>query len=454
MVIQAYRFALDPLPNQERELRSHCGAQRFAYNWGLKRIRANLGQREAEVSYGLSGGELTPVVAWSAYGLRRDWNRAKDVVAPWWAENSKEAYASGLANLAAALKNWSDSRTGVRAGPAMRFPRYKRKSGAMSVRFTTGALGLADDRRHVRLPRIGTVRTCESTRKLARHLDRGTGRVRSATVSLRAGTWFVSFSVEITRADPRPLRVNEVVGVDLGVRSMAVLSNGEVVANPRLLERSSRRVRVLQRRAARRRGCDKRDRSSPSKRWLRTRALLVRAHSRVADLRRDGLHKLTTALVRRYGTIVIEDLHIAGMLANRRLARVISDVGWGEFRRQLEYKAEWAGVRLLVADRWYPSSKRCSQCGVVKTKLRLNDRTFECDSCGVTLDRDLNAARNLAALATTSSASCAGTKNSLDGNSGKPRGSRATGTATRRPAPAGVGQRKRSNPPARDARPS
>jgi putative transposase len=150
-VIQAYRFALDPTPAQEQALRSHCGAQRFAYNWGLARITATLAQRAAERSYGIPEEKLTPAASWSAWSLRKEFNAIKDRVAPWWRENSKEAYASGLANLAAALENWKASRDGTRQGPKMAFPVFKGKRAVLSVRFTTGAFGLAgQDRRHVR----------------------------------------------------------------------------------------------------------------------------------------------------------------------------------------------------------------------------------------------------------------------------------------------------------------
>ncbi|WP_218017215.1 helix-turn-helix domain-containing protein [Rhodococcus marinonascens] len=173
-VIQAYKFALDPNPGQEDALRSHCGAQRFAYNWGLATVKANLDQRTAERSYGITDDDLTPPVSWSAYSLRKDWNRGKDEVAPWWLENSKEAYASGLANLATALSTWSKSRSGKHKGPKVAFPRFKGKSGLRSCRFTTGAFGLVEaDRRHIQLPRIGVVRTHESTRKLARRVEAG-----------------------------------------------------------------------------------------------------------------------------------------------------------------------------------------------------------------------------------------------------------------------------------------
>ncbi len=421
-VIQAYRFALDPTVGQLAALRSHCGGQRYAFNWGLARIKANLDQRAAEKSYDLPADQLTPSVSWSAYSLRKTWNQAKDEVAPWWGENSKEAYSSGLANLATALTNWQGSRAGERRGPAVRFPRFKGKRGGVSCRFTTGAFGLAEaDRRHVTLPRIGTVRTCESTRKLARHVERGTARIRSATVSWRSGRWFCSFSVEITRTDPAPARPDTAVGVDLGVTALAVLSTGEVVPNPRHLDVAQQELRRLQRQAARRTGPDRRTRQTPSNRWRKTQARIAKLHTTIASARRDGLHKLTTRLTSTYGAIVLEDLNVAGMMRNHRLARHVAGVGMGELRRQTTYKTTWAGGRLIVADRWYPSSKTCSDCGAVKAKLPLRVRVYHCDECGLVLDRDLNAARNLAALvgetaACTSTASCAGTLNTPDGN--------------------------------------
>lgn len=437
-MIQAYRYALDPTAGQRTALRSHCGAQRYAFNWGLARVKANLDQRAAEVSYDIPGALLTPLVSWSAYGLRKDWNQAKAETAPWWGENSKEAYSSGLANLATALTNWHDSRSGKRRGPVIQFPGFKGKRATASCRFTTGAYGLTGDRRHVKLPRIGAVRTHESTRKLARHLERGTARIRSATVSYRSGRWFCSFSVEITRADPATGRPGKSVGVDLGVKSLAVLSTGRVVPNTRHLDLAQRSLRRLQRQAARRISPDRRSRQEPSNRWRKTHAKITQLHARVAHARRDGLHKLTTGLVREFGTIVLEDLNVSGMLRNRRLARHIADVGMRELRRQVCYKSAWGGTQLVIADRWYPSSKTCSDCGAVKAKLPLRVRVYHCDECGFVLDRDVNAARNLVALVSeaagsTSAASCAGTTNKPDGNPRQTHALWAAGTAAGRP---------------------
>jgi putative transposase len=169
-VIRAYLFALDPTHAQVEAFRSHCGGQRYAYNFGLGLIRANLDQRAAERSYGITDDQLTEPVGWSAFSLRH----AKNERAPWWAENSKEVYSSGLADLATALSNWSASKSGKRAGRRVAFPRFKGRRARLSCRFTTGAFGLGPDRRHIQLPRIGQVRTHESTRRLARKVEAGT----------------------------------------------------------------------------------------------------------------------------------------------------------------------------------------------------------------------------------------------------------------------------------------
>ncbi|GAA2706050.1 IS607 family element RNA-guided endonuclease TnpB [Micromonospora olivasterospora] len=403
--IQSYRFALDLSPGQERAVLAHAGAARVAHNWALARVKAVLDQRAAERTYGVPDEQLTPSVSWSLPALRRAWNAAKAEVAPWWAECSKEAFNTGLDALARALKNWSDSRTGKRAGRPVGFPRFKsRRRTTPSVRFTTGTIRVAPDRMHVVLPRLGRLKLHESARKLARRLEAGTARIMSATVRRDGERWHVCFTVDVERADRVPAEPMSVVGVDVGIAHLAVLSTGELVPNPGHLAAAQRRLRALGRVLSRRTGPDRRTGLRPSNRWQRAVARLGRAHARVANLRRDGLHKLTTRLAAEYGTVVVEDLNVSGMLRNRRLARHIADAGFAELRRQLAYKTGWNGGRLIVADRWYPSSKTCSGCGTVKTKLALSERTYTCTTCGLSLDRDLNAAHNLAAFATETTA--------------------------------------------------
>ncbi|MBA2473137.1 MAG: transposase, partial [Pseudonocardiales bacterium] len=293
-MIRAYLFALDPTPAQQKRFRSHCGAQRYTYNFGLALVKANLDQRAAERSYGICDDQLIPVVSWSAYDLRRAWNAAKRNAAPWWAENSKEAYSCGLANLATALGNWSASKTGTRAGRKVAFPRFKSRRSRLSCRFTTGAFGLGPDRRHIRLPRIGVVRTHESTRKLARRVETGTARIRSATLSWQRGRWHVAFSVELPDPVPAECLGRRVVGVDLGIKALAALSTGQTVPNPRHLDCALRALRRAQRKVSRRCGPDRRTQAEPSNRWRKAKARVTALHIRVGNQRRDGLHKLTT----------------------------------------------------------------------------------------------------------------------------------------------------------------
>ncbi|MET7395925.1 IS607 family element RNA-guided endonuclease TnpB [Dactylosporangium sp. NPDC005572] len=398
--IQAYRFALDLTPTQERAVLAHAGAARVAHNWALARVKAVMDQRAAERSYGVADNQLTPSLSWSLPALRKAWNAAKAEVAPWWAECSKEAFNTGLDALARGLKNWADSRTGKRAGRPVGFPRFKsRRRTTPSVRFTTGTIRVETGRMHVVLPRLGRLKLHESARKLARRLDNGTARIMSATVRRDGGRWHVAFCVEVERAVRTPARQNSTVGVDVGIKHLAVLSSGELVGNPRHLSAARLRLRALGRALSRKAGPDRRTGQRPSNRWHRAADRLGRAHARVANLRRDGLHKLTTRLATEYGTVVVEDLNVFGMLANRGLARHIADAGFTEIRRQLAYKTSWNGGRLIVADRWYPSSKTCSGCGAVKAKLALSEREYHCEACGLVLDRDRNAAENLAAHA-------------------------------------------------------
>ncbi|MEU5937936.1 IS607 family element RNA-guided endonuclease TnpB [Micromonospora sp. NPDC047548] len=400
--VQAYKFALDPA--DEQSLRRHAGAARFAFNHMLGRLSAVKAQRLAEASYGVAEADLTPRQGWSLPDLRRTWNHIKAWVAPWWQECSKEAFNTGLDALARALANWAASRSGKRKGRKMGWPRFKGKAAARSVRFTTGAIRVDADRRHVVLPRLGRIRTHESTRKLARRVHAGTAKILSATVTETAGRWFCSFQVAVKRTIERPAhapRLGRVIGVDAGITHLAVLSTGEMLDNPAPFKAALKRFGKAQRRASRRIGpydpATHRKRT-PSNRWQRAQTQAARLHAGVAAVRADAWHQLTTRLAQQYDTIAVEDLHVAGLKRNRRLARALSDAAPATLRRQLQYKSGWYGSVLHIADRWYPSSKTCSRCQKVKPKLSLSERTFHCDTCGLSLDRDVNAARNLAAL--------------------------------------------------------
>ncbi|MFE2581102.1 IS607 family element RNA-guided endonuclease TnpB [Streptomyces sp. NPDC059378] len=448
-VVQAFRFALDPNASQEAALRSHCGAARAAYNWAVGWVTASWWQRRAEATYGIPEQHLTQWRPWSLPSLRKAFNAAKYAdprFASWWEENSKEAYSTGLANASAAFANYAKSKNGRRRGQRMGVPRFKSKRKArLACRFTTGTIRVETDGRHVTLPRLGTVRTHEPTGKLLTRVQAGTARILSATVRHERGRWFVSLQAEVKRELERVTRPEVVVGIDLGVKSLAVMadSTGEIrtVPNPGHYDGALKQLRRASRTVSRRQGPDRRTGRKPSKRWEKANTVRNRVHHRVANLRADALHKLTATVAAEYGTVVVEDLNVAGMLKNRRLARRIADAGFGEIRRQLHYKTRQRhATRLVVADRWYPSSKICSGCGTVKAKLPLHVRTYQCDACHLVIDRDDNAARNLAALAAAvvTGTGVAGDQDTPDRVS-KPRGAdrKTRTTRLRRKAEAG-----------------
>jgi putative transposase len=417
---QAYRFALDPTTTQASALCSHAGARNFAFNTMLAAVRANLDQRAAEKTYGRSGEELTPSLGWSMRSLRDEWNRIKHVVAvredrtPWWGENSKEAYASGCRALADALANWSASRNGRREGPRVGFPRFKSKRRSVKTfTVTTGALRVEPDRHHVVLPRIGRVRTHESTRKLARRLQAGTARILSATLSFTGGRWQCAFAVLVKgKTCPPHARRSQhpVVGVDVGVKDLLVVATpgGTQVARvaaPKPLARAQSRLRAAQRQTARRRGPYDRQTKThrePSKRWQRANARAARIHARVAAIRAQEIHKATTALATRHQVVVVEDLAAKNMArhggrSKRGLNRALGDAALGRIGTQLGYKTTCYGAELVTAPRFFASTQLCSRCGV-KTKLQLRERLYRCRNGCPPMCRDLNAAINLARL--------------------------------------------------------
>ena len=375
MTLIAVKVALDPTPAQQRALRSHAGASRFAYNAALDHVKHGLAAKEE--------------VNWSFYGLRKWWNENKDALAVddtgyvWWEENSKEAYSHGLECLASGLKNWRDSKTGKRKGRRVGFPTFKSARGRLSFAYTTGAFGLiSGNSKALRLPRIGRVHCFEN---VARRV--GDGKVTRITVSYRGGRWYASLTVDREEEAPTTVPTGDAVGIDLGVKHLATLSTGEVIENPRALSNAERQLRRAQRALSRT--------QKGSKRREKAKRRVSRLHARVVHVRQDTLHKMTTRLARSYSHIVLEDLNVSGMVKNRRLAKSIHDASLAEFRRQMEYKCARNGVQLTFVDRWFPSSKMCSGCGAVRAKLSLSERTYHCDTCGLTLDRDLNAARNI-----------------------------------------------------------
>jgi putative transposase len=413
-------FTLHPTPAQERLLRSYAGAARFSYNWAIGAVSANLAERRAECAAGISDEDLTPSLSWSAYSLGKAWNEAKDEAAPWWREVSMHAFRSGTASAAVALKNFSDSKKGTRAGRRVGFPNYKsrhRATPAISfVEINHQLSWLAADRHHVRLmlpqstperdvqrrrDHIAWLHTTQSTRRLYNLVDTGRARIQKVTISYRGGRWQVAFSVRYLVAPPlRPAAkraTHRVVGLDAGLRHLATLSTPVAglsdadghVKNPAVLGSQLQRLRKLDRAIAR---CERGSKNRA--RLLKRRA---RLHGTIGKTRALELHWITNELVRCFGMIGIEDLNVAGMGARKgRLGRSVADAVLGELRRQLAYKTADRGTSLVVVDRFYPSSKTCSSCSSVKAKLDRSARVFECTDCGAAIDRDVNAARNIA----------------------------------------------------------
>jgi len=362
LVHKAYRYELDPNNSQKSSLFQHAGVARFAYNWGLE-------QRIMLFKSNQGTGQFT-----DAMKQHKKLNRLKKTCFPWMYECSKCAPQEALRNLDKAFRNFYRGR---RTGKSVGFPKFKRRGVQDSFRMT-GTIRFEGG--YLQLPRIGKVRVKE--KREGYH----NGRILSVTVRRSADRWFVSITVEEELADPTSIQGPK-VGVDLGIKTLATLSDGTTFPNPRALGRRLKKLKRLSRSLSRKK--------QGSKNREKVKLRLAKMYLKTSYIRQDTLHKLTTYLAKSHGTIVIEDLHVSGMMKNRKLSRAIADAGMYEFRRQLEYKCQWYGSQLVVASRTYPSSKTCSNCGNRKKELSLSEREYVCEACGIRIDRDLNAARNL-----------------------------------------------------------
>jgi putative transposase len=436
-----FRFTLAPTPAQAAILARHAGASRFAYNQCLRLVADALAAKRAEPQVN---------VPWSGFDLINAFNAWKRgeaagrvfVAAPdgiitkqvtglgWRHEVSAQVFEEAAVDLGRSLFAYAHAKNGNR-GRQTGFPRWKRKGrcrdsfrlrnkcgkgGAFSIRVGDG------HPRSVTLPTIGAVRVHDQTRPLRRqlspvaHLDPGTGqplvapraKVLFATVSRHGSRWYVSLNVQAPdlhakrRHLPRPVDDNDgFVGVDRGLAAFAVAatSDGTEVGRfqaPKPLQRGMVRLRRRSRAVSRTqpRSCN----------HAKATRRLSRQHARIADARRNFLHEVSSQLVQTHDRLCLEDLAVANLMTNRRLARAISDAGWTELARHLTYKAAWFGTELVVCDRWFASTKTCSECGMVKQQLGLVERVFYCAGCGLAIDRDRNAAANLAAWAERSHA--------------------------------------------------
>jgi putative transposase len=369
-VIRAHLIRLNPTPEQEAYFRKASGTARFVFNWALARWK----------DYRAQGRRV------SMHDLKKEFNQIKREHFPWVYDVTKCAAEQEFTNLGQALANYFRKKKAGRL-PKLSRPRKDGEQGGFRRLKTKkqgyGSFYLANDKfsvdgHTVQIPKLGRVNMTERLRF--------EGKIVSATVSYRASWWWIAITVDTPTPpnQPKPLTA---VGVDVGLKALAVVSTGEVVENQKHLARRMRRMKRLQRALSRK--------QSGSQNRARAVVRLAKAHFKVACARKDVAHKFTSRLVQQAAVIGMEDLHVSGLLKNHRLARAISDAAWAEIGRQLSYKAPTAGSQVIWVDRFFPSSQLHHGCGGRKADLSLNERSWKCPVCGQVVERDLNAALNI-----------------------------------------------------------
>lgn len=363
MTQMAHKIELIPNNKQKTYFMKASGVARVAWNWGLSSWNTYY-----EFNRLLPKEDRDPI-----YGkmLKKEFNAIKKEEFPYVYEVTKYACQQPFLQLQDAFNRFFK-------GLSQR-PKFKKRNKSKFSFYIGGDQIKVKDKK-VWIPRLGFVKMRESLRF--------EGKVNSATISKTANRWFVSIQVETTLNKKQIPQKR--VGVDLGVKSLATLSNGISILPENPLRKKLRTLAHQQRKLKRK--------TFGSKNYLKQKVKVSKIHAQIANLRKNQLHKITTSITNNFSDIAIEDLHVKGMLNNHKLARAISDIGLGEFRRQLEYKSKLYGNVLFMADRFFPSSKLCSNCGEKKEDLTLKDRVFECKSCNLKIDRDLNASLNLVSL--------------------------------------------------------
>jgi putative transposase len=358
---RTHKIRLNPTPEQEVYFRKACGTARFAFNWGLARWKRHKQEHPGE-PYG-------------AMAIKKEFQAIRREQFPWTLEVTKSVIEGAFAQLGRALQNYYASKNGERKGKRMGFPKFKRKKNARQSFYLAHDRFNVDDHT-VTISKLGPVNTAEELRF--------SGKVVNGTVVREAdGHWYIAITVKL-EAPLHNDKAEGLVGVDVGIKALAVLSTGERYENQEPLRSELTHLKRLNRRLSRRK--------PGSNRWQKAKLALGRFHSRIAARRNDHLHKVTTAVTRRYDTVVLEDLNVAGMLRNHCLALSLSDAAFGELHRQFGYKAN----RVLKVERFFPSSRLCEECGAINWALTLADRVFICPACGHTEDRDWHASKNLA----------------------------------------------------------
>jgi putative transposase len=348
----AHTIRLYPTESQKTFFKKACGCARVAYNYGLSEYQK---QRK-------EGGK--PKIA----EIKKQFNQEKKTLYPWMSETNKDANQQPFTNLQTAFSRFFRHQS--------KYPNFKKKGIKDSFYISNDKF--STEEKKFRIPKLGWVVGAEELRF--------SGKIMSATVKRKADYWFIVISVQ-TNKTFTTCENQAVVGVDLGIKTLATLSDGKVIEAVKPLRSKLKRLKLLQRWASRKiKGSSNRHKANRR---------VAKIHYKVSCLRKDVLDKLTTYLCENYQVIVIEDLNVAGMVKSHCLALSISDCGFGEFRRQLEYKSLLHGNTIIVADRFFPSSKMCSGCGQVKEFLSLSEREYACEGCGLVIDRDLNAAINL-----------------------------------------------------------
>lgn len=349
------------LNNKQRTaLVKHAGVARHAWNWGLSATKFILDHNKVNPD--------SKIKFPSAIDLHKLLVKLVKPENPWYYEVSKCAPQYALADLRIA---WDRCFKKISS-----FPKFKKKSKQDSFRLD-GKIKIKGDKQ-IQLPNIGKLRTFERLPQVP---------VKSVTISRKADSWFISFKIEV--AEKSDNKIDTPVGVDLGLLRFATLSGGQEITSPRPFRVFQQKLSKLQWR--------NRLKEVGSANWKKAQIKIARLHAHIANIRKDFIHKVTTNLAKNHSEIVIEDLNVSGMLANGKLSKAIADSGFYEFRRQLEYKTKLYGSKLVLADRWFASSKTCSNCGNKKNYLSLSERTFNCE-CGFVCDRDVNAAINLVRL--------------------------------------------------------
>lgn len=361
-MIKAHKIRLNPTPEQEIYFRKAAGTKRFVYNQAL-----------ALWKWGKSVG----IEEFGPAEIKRQINTFKAEQFPWMYEVAKDVFEGAIQDLGSALNNYFESKASKRKGAKVGFPKFKtKKNKKQSFRLNNDKFKVEDHR--VRIPNLGWVNMAEALRFQ--------GKIMGAVVSKVADWWFISFTVDLERPQPRQFPV-ATVGVDVGIKTLAKLSDESEFENQKPLRKGLSRLRQLNRSLARR--------IKGSNRWWKAKSKRGRFHFRVGNQRADAHHKASSAIAKTYAFIGLEDLHVKGMVKNRKLSLSISDVGLGEFIRQIEYKSDWLGGRTVRVGRFYASSKTCNDWGYVNKELTLSDRTWACQGCGTIQDRDWNTAKNI-----------------------------------------------------------